>query len=176
MGHVLTHVARNAESHVRMLEGALRGEHLEQYAGGYEQRAADIEAGANRPAAVLVDDVRRTAEQLEETWDGMTAEAWDGHGLARGRPWPCRELPFHRWREVEIHHVDLGLGYEVTQWPEAYVARELPRALATLPYRLPDPVARRQLLAWLLGRSDEPSGLVLEGWQSDPEHYFASPE
>ncbi len=53
VGHVLTHLARNAESHVRMLEGATMGEALEQYAGGYDQRAADIEAGADRSAHVL---------------------------------------------------------------------------------------------------------------------------
>src|SRR5580658_1203131 len=47
VGHVLTHLARNADSHTRMLRAALRGESVEQYAGGAEERAANIEAGAN---------------------------------------------------------------------------------------------------------------------------------
>ena len=58
---MLTHVARNADSVVRRLEGAARGELLDQYAGGLEQRRADIEAGAGRPAAELVADVVATS-------------------------------------------------------------------------------------------------------------------
>ncbi|MET0910545.1 MAG: maleylpyruvate isomerase N-terminal domain-containing protein, partial [Ilumatobacteraceae bacterium] len=33
-GHVLTHIARNADSFVRLLEAAGRGEVVTQYAGG----------------------------------------------------------------------------------------------------------------------------------------------
>ena len=57
VGHVLTHLARNADSHVRMLQGALAGEAVEQYPGGYEQRSRDIDAGAGRDAADLRADV-----------------------------------------------------------------------------------------------------------------------
>src|SRR5581483_10528514 len=64
VGHVLTHLARNAESHIRILDGALTGEHLEQYPGGVDQRAADISAGAGRPAMQLVDDVVDTFARL----------------------------------------------------------------------------------------------------------------
>ena len=161
-GHVLTHLARNADSHVRILDGAMRGESLEQYAGGVEERAAAIEAGAARSAAELADDVRSAAARLEDAWAAMTPEAWDGHGFARGRVWPCRGLPFLRWREVEVHHADLGLGYE---WPDDYLAHELPVALDGLPTRLPAIDDRRRLLAWLLGRADQPAGLALEPWQ-----------
>jgi maleylpyruvate isomerase len=34
VAHVLTHLARNAESHVRMLGAASEGRSVEQYAGG----------------------------------------------------------------------------------------------------------------------------------------------
>lgn len=171
VGHVLTHIARNADSHIRMMEAALRGEAVEQYAGGYEERAADIEAGAARPAAVLRDDVRATARALEETWDSMTPRAWEGTGLAGGRPWPCKDLPFHRWREVEIHHVDLGMSYGYAEWPEDYVRLELPRALAALPDRLHDS-SQRPFLAWLLGRAEQPDTLDIDGWQTCHDHYF----
>ena len=40
VGHVLTHLARNADSHVRMLEAAAVGEVADQYPGGNERRAA----------------------------------------------------------------------------------------------------------------------------------------
>jgi maleylpyruvate isomerase len=74
VGHVLTHLARNADSHVRMLEGARRGEVADQYPGGNEQRAADIEAGAGRPAADLVADVAGSAGRLEEAWAATPEE------------------------------------------------------------------------------------------------------
>ncbi len=173
VGHVLTHLARNADSHVRMLEAAARGEAVEQYPGGYAQRAADIEAGAGRRAAAIRHDVTTAAGALERTWDGMSTEAWDGHGLARGSPWPCREMPYHRWREVEIHHADLALGYGPGDWPEDYVRLELARTVVSLPERIAAPGDRRRLLAWLLGRADQPHRLTLAEWESASDHYFA---
>jgi len=153
VGHVLTHLARNAESHVRMLDAASRGEIADQYAGGVQQRAADIAAGAGRAAADLAEDVRRTVAELEAAWARTPAEAWaTGRGrMASGAELAVAELPFLRWREVEIHHADLGLAFSHHDWSEAYVAVELPRALAELPERL-GPAERRQLLAWLVGR------------------------
>ena len=172
VGHVLTHLARNADSHVRMLEGARRGEVADQYAGGNEQRAADIEAGAGRRADVLVADVVGSAGRLEEAWAATPEEVWrTGRGRVVGGIWPLAELPFRRWREVEIHHVDLGLSYGVGDWPEAYVDAELARALPSLDARLPagarvdvGSLDRRRLLAWIVGRSVEPSLPVLSRW------------
>jgi len=165
VGHVLTHLARNADSHTRMLRGALRGEHLEQYAGGHEQRAADIEDGARREPRAVIDDARVSVDRLEATWGAMTDDAWAGHGLSLGRPWPCRQTVFHRWREVEIHHVDLGRSYGPADWPDDYVAVELPAMLAQLPERL-DGSDSRALLAWLTGRGSQPSTMTLAAWQS----------
>ncbi|MSW20314.1 MAG: hypothetical protein F2873_05400, partial [Actinobacteria bacterium] len=58
VGHLLTHLARNADSHTRVIDGALRGEVTDQYEGGAAGRSAEIDAGAARGAQVLVDDVR----------------------------------------------------------------------------------------------------------------------
>lgn len=165
VAHVLTHLARNADSHTRMLEAAARGEHVEQYAGGHEQRATDIEAGAGRDGAEILDDVRTATARLEEAWAAMPAETWDGHGLSLGRPWPCRQIVFHRWREVELHHVDMGCGYDPADWPEDYVALELPIALAQLPARL-DADDARALFAWLVGRRESRGEIALAPWQS----------
>ena len=49
VGHVLTHIARNGDSVARRLEGVARGEIVDQYPGGYEGRAADIERGRTGP-------------------------------------------------------------------------------------------------------------------------------
>jgi maleylpyruvate isomerase len=102
----------------------------------------------------------------------MTPEAWDGHGLnAAGEIWPCDAMPWARWREVVIHHVDLGLGYTAADWPDDYVARELAVSLRLLPERLDEP-ARRSLLSWLLGRSPQPGEIPIAAWQSRPDHYL----
>lgn len=175
VGHVLTHIARNADSFVGIAQGAMAGEVWLQYPGGREQRAADIEAGAGRPAVDLIDDVHESAQRLEAAWKAMTPTAWAGNGAnVDGRQWPCVLLPFHRRREVEVHHVDLGLGYEPTDWPEDYVAAELPGMLELLPDRLPDAGDRANLVAWLLGRADQPT-LAVAPWQSQPRYYHDAP-
>lgn len=171
VGHVLTHLARNADSHVRILEGAIEGQHLEQYEGGREQRAADIDAGAHRSASDLIDDVVWSFARLEDTWDRMTPDAWAGHGLSNGVEWPSRYLPFFRWREVEIHHMDMGSGYEVTDWPQDYVSAELAIAVAGLPGRISGAEGQRQLMAWLLGRRSEMPHLTLDSTHDlPPDH------
>lgn len=164
VGHVLTHLARNADSHVRLFEGAERGEELRQYEGGPAQRAADIEAGATRSAAALVADVRRTIWRLETTWATTSAIGWEGSGLTMsGDRQPCTDLPFRRWREVEVHHADLGLpSFTFDDWSDGYVRRELRRQLMVWRSRLPMGVgdlpgevlalSPPQRLAWLLGR------------------------
>ena len=51
IGHVLTHLARNADSHIRVYEAAARGVPTERYPGGQQGRNVEIETGAARPAA-----------------------------------------------------------------------------------------------------------------------------
>jgi maleylpyruvate isomerase len=155
VGHVLTHLARNADSHVRLLEGAAAGKVADQYEGGLDGRSAEIEAGAKRPAAEQVADLVASIERLEDAWARATDAVW-AHGFgrtARGELQACADLPFRRWREVEVHHADLGLGFGPDAWPASYVDTELPRTLAGLPARLTLD-DRRALLAWLIGRSE----------------------
>src|SRR5580700_8568204 len=59
-GHVLSHLARNAEGGTRLLGWARTGVPSFEYRS-VAARAAAIEAGAGRPAAVLTGDVRATA-------------------------------------------------------------------------------------------------------------------
>jgi maleylpyruvate isomerase len=160
VGHVVTHLARNADSHVRMLGGAMAGRVVDQYAGGLEGRAADIAAGAGRPAAELVADLARAIDDLDAIWDRVPLAVWTGAQgrVGNGELCPCAEMPSRRWREVEIHRVDLGLGAEAADWPDAFVEMELPKALAQLPKRL-SPAGRAALLAWLVGRAEAPPGL-----------------
>ena len=173
VGHVLAHLARNADSHRYVLEAAARGEPADRYPGGQAQRNGDIEAGAARPAAEQVDDIRRSIWQLEQSWTAVPAEGWELVGTSLGRPEAVVDLPVHRWREVEIHHADLGRpSFGFDDWSPLFVRRELarqemawaarrPMGMTALPARalaLPPP----QRLAWLLGRFNvdglEPAG------------------
>lgn len=128
-GHVLAHLARNADAVGNLLRSARSGERIPMYASR-EARDAAIEAGAGRPAAELVADVRASAGALEEEAAGLPDDAW--HALvssARGEI-PARVGLLMRLSEVEVHHVDLGLGYRPSDWPEEFAAPQLARVAA----------------------------------------------
>jgi maleylpyruvate isomerase len=82
------------------------------------------------------------------------------------------DLPLRRWQEVEVHRVDLGLGYGHRDWPEAFVARRLPSMLDQLAGRLPpgvtpprvDGIPDHDLLAWLYDRLDLAGMPKLGAW------------
>lgn len=173
VGHVLAHVARNADSHVRILDAGARGEVADQYEGGSDGRAAEIERDAGRDLAVLVDDVRASSIRLEHAWASMPAGAWAGEGRSVAGPVALSDLPFRRWRETEVHHVDLGVGHGPADWPAEYVRLELarmqmlwaarrPMGLTALPAAALS-AAPATRLAWLLGRATidglEPAGI-----------------
>jgi maleylpyruvate isomerase len=164
VGHVLSHLARNADGHVRRLEGALRAEEVARYPGGNVQRDREIEEGASRPAAELFADLTTSAKRLEDTWDRSQQAGWPNAGLLASDSWPTSASPLRRLREVEVHHVDLGLGYEASDWPEDYVHWDLPLMLEGLPDRLSGTDDARQLLAWLFGRAAWPERLELGSW------------
>ena len=152
VGHVLSHLARNADSVVWRLEGASRGELRDQYPGGLEQRRSEIEAGAGRAAAELVADVRTSSAAVERVMAGLPPAAWDAPTrTSRGVVEPSRDAVLSRWREVVVHHGDLGLG--PVPIPPDLVAAWLPRELPRLPGR----TDHGELLAWLIGRGEAPA-------------------
>jgi maleylpyruvate isomerase len=120
--HVVAHLAGNAWSHVRMLDGCLADEVREQYEGGADARAAAIEALAAHPAAAVAEH-RRACDALAERWERMRPEHWE-RGVQRldSPVQPARSLAFARWREVEVHGVDTGTGWT---WSRPFVERLL---------------------------------------------------
>jgi maleylpyruvate isomerase len=160
---VLAHLARNADSHRHVLAEAAAGRSAERYPGGPRQREEEIDAGRGRPAAALVADLRRSIWALEAAWAATTAEGWALTGTCMGRPERVADLPYRRWREVEVHHADLGLaGFGIADWSADYVRRELRLATMAVQSRLPmgslglprAALARpeHERLAWLMGR------------------------
>jgi len=182
-GHVLTHLARNADGIGATLSGALRGEVLARYPDGPAGRDADIEAGAGRPLGELLLDLEQSADRLDRLF-GAVADA-DGWELTTDQGRPAAHWALARWQEVEIHRIDLAGSYRPQQWPAAFVAHLLPLALDGLAERTDAavavtvtadgslstdlPGATRQVgagepiavsgpdwavLAWLIGRAD----------------------
>ena len=74
-GHVLTHIARNADGMVNLLRWARTGTKIPMYASA-ESRSADIEAGSGRPAASLAADVRESAAAFAAEAAALPGEAW----------------------------------------------------------------------------------------------------
>jgi maleylpyruvate isomerase len=158
-GHVLTHLARNADGIVRTFAGALRGERVPRYPHGEAGRDADIEAGAGRSAAQLLDDVRTSAETLDRACAEVDAAAgWELPTDNR----PAGEYLPARWHEVEIHRLDVG-GYRSSLWSAEFVSYLLPALgsrldrFATTPLRLR--VLAENSLAPALGGREWTSGL-----------------
>ncbi len=127
-GHVLSHLARNADAIARTLSGTARGERIPMYDGD-EARDADIQAGADRPIEALLEDVVESARRLDEIWSALGDAEWQGEALTRTGPLPALRMIGTRWREVEIHRVDLADGYGPGDWPASFVAPLLPSLL-----------------------------------------------
>jgi maleylpyruvate isomerase len=123
-GHLLTHIARNADSHRGMVEGALRNEVVEQYPGGAEQRTADIEAGADRSADDLLIDVYVSQRALANAWAELPDDGWDRPMSSWHEIRPVRDGVLQRWREIIVHLVDLDIGVDRAQLPAEYVVRD----------------------------------------------------
>ncbi len=190
VGHVLAHLARNAESLVRVLDDAAHGLVGVQYPAGWASRDADIETGSGRSAPELRREVAATSAALEVALAETSPGAWaSGRAMRAGVEVPLSLLPLRRLQEVEIHRVDLGLGYEPADWDDRFVERQLGLLLPSLADRLPPEVtvelaiddrppvrfgtgqrptgvrrSGRAVLHWLVGRSDDPMLPRLAGW------------
>ncbi|KOU59551.1 mycothiol maleylpyruvate isomerase [Streptomyces sp. MMG1533] len=178
-GHILAHLARNADALVNVLAGR------PMYVSG-DARDADIERDAPRSLDVQLADLRDSAARFQEA--GAAPADWSRTVELRGGVTDAASrVPFRRWIETELHHVDLGIGYELEDLPEEFTRREID-FLADRFRGHPDVPAvlieqddgrhittgrdgaaeitvtgrRADLLGWLAGRRDG-SGLTVDG-------------
>lgn len=159
-GHVLTHIARNADGIAATLAGALRDEIVPRYPGGGAGRDADIEAGAGRGAVELIADVRDSADRLDRVYGAVAdASGWD---LTTENGRPAHTWLNARWREVEIHRADLRGAFGASGWPATFVGYLLPRLAGEVSIRTSQPlrieVAHDGCTTTDLGGSTWPSG------------------
>lgn len=173
VGHVLTHLARNADAVTNLTNWARTSVPTPAYSSP-ESRNADIEAGAARPVSAHLADLaggtakflQAVAEVPDANWE--TEVTWPS-GTSR----PAWMILPARLTEIEVHHVDLGLGRTfaaVDPWLRDVL---LDYAMTNRPGELgfglraddtgwarDEPGARivsgdsAALLGWLLGRAD----------------------
>jgi maleylpyruvate isomerase len=154
-GHVVTHLCRNADALHRLAVGVVSGVAAEMYPGGPDARDAAIAEGADRPATLLVADHDFAGARLLADLRLLPSELLDTPVRWR-RPITARDLATMRWREIEIHHLDLDLGYSAADWPPSFVEATLGTQLPELrktgtDVEVPD-LPSHELLAWLVGR------------------------
>lgn len=151
-GHVLTHLARNAEGLRALLLSARSGRALRMYASP-ATRIADIEAGASRPPDVITADLIEASRRFVAELTAMPAAAWSSDvaftsgGDAAPLHVKASDLALMRLQEIELHHVDLSVGYAIDD--------------------IPTPVAE-QLLKWA-ARSRDRQGLGVRVTATDAD-------
>ena len=153
-GHVVTHLARNADGLRNLLVWARTGVETPQYPS-WEQREADIASGAGRSVTDLIRDSHEAADRFAAEVTQLRAEDWEApvRTLKSPSAFPARHVLGSRRTEVEIHHADLGIGYTATDWPQDFTRMLVERVVAD--------------------RSDGPSMVLLatdtdERWQLGP--------
>ncbi|MEW1752236.1 maleylpyruvate isomerase family mycothiol-dependent enzyme [Streptomyces angustmyceticus] len=132
-GHVLSHLARNADALGNLLTWARTDVRTPMYAGP-EARDADIERGADRPLAAHLEDLRESAARFDKAMDALPRDRRTYQVEMRNNVVERADrLPLRRLAELELHHVDLGVGHTVEQLSPAFVDSEL-AFLATIKF------------------------------------------
>jgi maleylpyruvate isomerase len=166
-GHLLTHIARSADSLGRLVEWARTGIEQKQYASE-ETRAAQIQAGARRSPAELAADIKQSAVAFEQAARSLPESArYFELRLRSGVPVTAERLLFVRLRELEVHHVDLNVGYTWADIPPDVTTAVIDDIVATLSKREGVPPVRLVATDVELDRQIGLRGPVLTGEQAD---------
>ena len=128
-GHVLTHLARSADAMRNLLTWAWTGAQTPAYASA-QARDADIALGAGRSVAELLADLVDSGVAFRSWALALPDRAWRVPVRVLDYPeFPAAQLLIRRLVEVELHHTDLGAGYEPGGWPASFAAMELPEPM-----------------------------------------------
>ena len=131
-GHVATHVEHNGAACARQAVYARQGELIEFYDGGRPAAQPRIDAASGRPAAEIKAAMADTIAELERAF----AQVEDWQAPVTYRDGVLRDVLEARWREVEIHTVDLDLGYTPSAWTSEFCMHALGFLSARVPGEL----------------------------------------
>jgi len=111
-GHVVSHLARNADGFLNLLIWARTGIEHPMYASTVD-READIEEGAHRLARVQQEDLWAAHQRFLTAAERLAADDWSAEVTdRRGRAMVVSLVPWARLTEIVIHAVDLNLGVD----------------------------------------------------------------
>lgn len=117
-GHVVSHLARNADALTHAVHQVLNDEDAWMYSS-QDDRNAQVEAGAGRSAVELREDSAASCGRLLQALNELHPRHLDVpvSRLPGGeRFFTVGDLPGTRLTELEVHHADLGLGYGPADW------------------------------------------------------------
>jgi maleylpyruvate isomerase len=122
-GHVLAHLALNAEGLARALRGVVEGTRVTMYASN-EARDADIDELGTAAPEVLRSRLLGGCTDFADAVAAVPADALDStiDRVPGGRTFTVGDVPGMRLREVEIHHADLAAGYGPADWTPEFCA------------------------------------------------------
>jgi maleylpyruvate isomerase len=123
--HVVAHLALNAEGMARALRGLVADEDHAQPRTMYDsddRRAHDIAELAVDDASKIRAHLLAGVTNLQEAIDAMPGDRWEVRveRTPGGRTMRAGAFPGMRWRELEIHHVDLDADYTTAEWSLAF--------------------------------------------------------
>lgn len=116
--HVASHLSRNADAMARLVHALAEGRHVRLYPS-IAERDQKIERGSERTGLDLQIDLDTSAGRLHNAFDDLERLAGPTPvELAPGLVVDALQLPAVRLAEVLLHHVDLDVGFSLTEIPD----------------------------------------------------------
>ncbi len=187
-GHVLAHIALNAEAFILVATSRRQGDLGVMYQHGGDGRNADIAELAAKPAATILSRLRASADAFEDAWSEPVPEGPCTPAIG-GPEFPASSVLLRRLREVEAHGVDISDDLmRPSDWSDRYVDIDLPLQWQGVSARLAEgrgvaitdelsqtwnagggevvhtDLSRRETLAWVIDRGPFANLPNLESW------------
>ena len=168
--HLLAHLAANADAVGRLVHWATTGERTPMYSSP-DQRATDIEQGAQQSLVSLLAWFDRSAATLATDMAALDSEQWAAEVVtAQGRTVPATETPWMRSRELMVHAVDLDAGVTFDDLPSAFLEALVEDVLTKRGRETDVTGSLAGRAAYLTGRADgETSGVRTPAGDPAPE-------
>lgn len=131
---VLGHLRYGAVASLAITRAVLAGEAVVPfYPGGPAEREASLRSGKGSTLAELAELLGGAHDELLSVWEALTLSDWDRR-FEEPHLGPVRlsRLVALRLTELEVHHHDLGSGYQPSDWNGAFVTACLPLRVAWL--------------------------------------------